>query len=558
MPSLMPKLNETQGSSQVSPAVKTSFQLSDVSKKQLFESLSKSIVNNEAILTDTVGIKCKMGKLKEIEQKADGQEKSQFEAAASSSVCIEPTQLSDSSFRVPSLPISKSQTSISTLLTVSSSNFAGTPVLTPGSKTFVASLSTLAGSDMPANTFVTSKHTETQGLSKVPPVVKTSQLHSDVSKKQLLKSISKSVTKNEAILMEELAIQLRKVGKATEVNQGTVQNSTPVVITNKFMKSEQFNSREIHVSDMKQSRSAIEERSLATIKPKPSSSITYTKTEKPKHDTTKSSKNELQLVDVQRQIDSTDLAENTRKTLMKAAMDLVNKTKQSNPELQTFKLSFIKSNDLDNQNMHNDTNTSAVESMDTELSSTTETQDGYPRKSTTRRMKPDDYHYFKDVRKKKEEATLLKREREKKRLQKIQKSKEITSTKDRLNVATAKRGSENEMKEALTESVMETSIAQTDELEKTDTAESDNGEFTSSYVLPDLSKAENIIELDHPYTGTTGVTSRSPRQSDSALMKPKLEKMDPEMSSVSEASRVDHENPMSPSPSSDFLQAIQV
>ena len=338
-----------------------------------------------------------------------------------------------------------------------------------------------------------------------------------------------------------------------------------------------------------------------------------------------------------------NVAENTRKTLLKAALDLVKKTKYSNPELQNFKLSFIKTDDLDKESLQNVRDTVTVKLKDTEQpniyecsysakispaeetgeqknetaqsssttkaqdgnttqsSGTTKAQDGNSTQTTNRTITEDDYNYFLYVKTKKEKPMPRFKGVGKKKFQKLKaKSTLRKNILDRVvetngpSSAKAKVVPGNKVAEAENETVMESSIAQSGASDGTHFAESDN-EFDGADVPLDPDKPHNIIELDHPYTTCVvaanpdnlgSETHTSPRPNTSAVVQPKVEKVDadcpvspspgmsgvvetiPGMSDVAEAARGlsgvaeatsgDSEMPMSPGPSTDFLQAIQV
>ena len=647
IPDSVSKLGKSKGlKPAVSPAVKPSKELSDKSKKQLLDSLSRTIVDNEAILTDTIGIKLRQWKhSKQIEQNADEHEQSVTETSSSTP---------------PSRNFKKK---IASLPSVTPSNDLMLSKLTEilGSYKLLSPKQILESLTVSDSKNETSKLTSTQGPSKVLSTkqnldsgskVTESQASSKVpstgtSKKQFLESLSNTITENESILNEDLAIKLCKVGKSKTVaqkgwelgvsqaeevhsssvgqepklllhskqslpnmttlvyqgkplfstaesersdivsvysmgndkivpeatvlvkeipnaeskgtpfivNSVTLQNSIPSALKSDSLELEQSVTKDRQVSDKTQFSSA--------MKKKGTFGTSEAKLSNTKSDPSENGKDERQLIDTLKQINSSASTEDTKVKLLKAALELVTKTKQSNPEIQNFKLSVVKTADLDKriiQGLSEASAGSAVELMATDSSDKQKEQDDDARRSANCRIDGDDHMYFQDVKNKKKRLAMVKHQKKKKQFEKIETIKKIAKKRS-VKVQTAKvTRSENEVKDAETKIVPK--ISKTPPGEDTNTAEESDTEFKSVNVQTHLMKPDNIIDLDHAYTGITSWrTQTTSSQSDLALVKPKEENMDTdnaETSGVVATLGQDNEDPMPSAPSPDFLQAIQV
>ena len=635
IPDSVSKLGKSKGlKPAVSPAVKPSKELSDKSKKQLLDSLSRTIVDNEAILTDTIGIKLRQWKhSKQIEQNADEHEQSNFKKKLASLPSVTPSNdlmLSKLTEILGSYKLLSPKQILESLTVSDSKNETSKLTSTQGPSKVLSTKQNLDSG---------SKVTESQASSKVPST--------GISKKQFLESLSNTITENESILNEDLATKLCKVGKSKTVaqkgwelgvsqaevvhsssvgqepkllshskqslpnmttlvyqekplfstaesersdivsvysmgndkimpeatvlvkeipnaeskgtpfivNSVTLQNSIPSALKSDSLELEQSVTKDSQVSDKTQFSSA--------MKKKGTFGTSEAKLSNTKSDPSENGKDERHLIDTLKQINSSASTEDTKVKLLKAALELVTKTKQSNPEIQNFKLSVVKTADLDKriiQDLSEASTGSAVELMATDSSDKQKEQDDDARRSANCRIDGDDHMYFQDVKNKKKRLAMVKHQKKKKQFEKIETIKKIAKKRS-VKVQTAKvTRSENEVKDAETKIVHK--ISKTPPGEDTNTAEESDTKFSSVHVQTHLMKPDNIIDLDHAYTGITSWrTQTTSSQSDLALVKPKEEKMDTdnaETSGVVATLGQDNEDPMPSAPSPDFLQAIQV
>ena len=647
------RLAETQGLNPVSKSsvMKLPIQLSDASKRQLLESVSKS-ADSEAILVGQKGI-IKIRKVEKSQKEVAGTESGQENSQKQTKVSPELKQVSDSEqtlSKTTTIVKGKPLLSItqSVMTEIASANMTQNEKDVPVSSMRGNSLSNVIQAGIKQGPLLSTIQTSmkespltnvmlsnltVEPISNAKKTVVEDSLHVLPSTKQALAMKVKPLpnvfqTDTKEGPLSNSTSTLMKSGPLSsdtpiaEKNR-TLLTTTPTVTKNRSFNNTQSIMKDRSLSGMTQSMD--KERSLLTTTSSviKSNSISYKiqtgVKQKPKSDTTQTVMKEPKPVDatdtVVEEISTASLAnvaENTKKTLLKAAFDLVKKTKHSNPELQNFKLSFIKTDELDKEkSLKNIQDALTVKLKDTKLQkisewldcpaqetgnnndnkiqsvSATETQDGNSAKSTNRSVTQDSYNYFQYVKTKKEKPTPKFKGGGKKKQdtsldeQKLKSKSTLKhDTLDRavendiLKSAKAKIVSGNELDEAENENVTEASIGQSDDLENTVSAESDN-EFDGSGVPPDPEKPHNIIELDHPYTTGIMVTSpdnssaemhMSPRPSTSAMIVPKLEKSDtesaistsPGTSGLAAAANLDSEMPMSPAPSSDFLKAIQV